>query len=261
MRTGMKWMALGSVGLALCAGCVEPGPEPTGTTEAAPTVVESTEADVVLRLELEEGHDVTFYEPAPGGLFLVERMTPTQSFVLKGKEASDALLAFERLRPGEPVPAALQAAYDRARNLPGDPAPREPQAGSGQPEAAQTQAPGLGVAKQALVSSSYAATFVNDNGGCDWGAALERLQGELGQRLLRLHLVHLGPVHRGPLRRQRRDHPDHCRQHCHVVVVGPGHHRSVQPGRRGGFHAAPARHHQCLGRQLPRGLPLGRLRS
>jgi hypothetical protein len=164
MRRGMMRMVLGSLGLALCAGCMGPGaePEPASTTESELTASEATEAGVVLRLEVERGHTITFYEPTPGGLYLVERMTPTQSFVLNGKESSDALRAFEKLRPGAPVPTALQAAYDRARNLPSDLGPREIRVGGGQSEAAQAPAP-------TLTSSSSAANFVDNDGGCDWG--------------------------------------------------------------------------------------------
>lgn len=169
MRNGMKWMALGSLGLALCAGCMGLETEQADTAESKPAVRETTDADTILSIEVEPGHSVTFYEPAPGGLYLVERMAPEQSFVLTDKESSDALQAFAKLRPGAPVPAALQAAYDRARNLPGDTAAHEPKAGGGQFEAAQ--APSSGVTQQALTSSSSAANFVNNNGGCNWGSA------------------------------------------------------------------------------------------
>ncbi|WNG41059.1 hypothetical protein F0U61_50695 [Archangium violaceum] len=172
MRNGMMWMTVGSLGLALCAGCMGPEMEPASTAESKPAARETTEADALLSLEVEPGHSVTFYEPAPGGLYLVERMTPAQSFVLTGKESSDALLAFAKLRPGAPVPEALQAAYDRARNLPDDASAREAKAGGGQPEAARTQAPGLGSTEQALTSSSSATTFVNTNDGCAWGPTM-----------------------------------------------------------------------------------------
>lgn len=165
---GMTLRVLSSLGLALSMGCA--GQEDAASTsEARPAAIETTQANAVLSLEVESGHSVTFYEPAPGALYLVERMMPAQTFVLTAKESSDALLAFARLRPGAPVPAALQAAYDRARAQPGDAAPREFTSGGGQSTSTQAAAPGLGTSKQALTSSSSAATFVNDNTGCDWG--------------------------------------------------------------------------------------------
>jgi hypothetical protein len=169
MRNGMMWMSLGGLSLALSAGCIGPAPESANTTGSEPAVVEATEANALLRIEVEAGHDVTFYEPVPGGLYLAERMAPSQSFVLHGKESSDALLAFKQLRPGTPVPEALQAAYDRALSLPSDATVQEKKVGGGQAEAAQAPAH-PGVAVQGLTSSSSAATFVNSNGGCDWGA-------------------------------------------------------------------------------------------
>lgn len=170
MRSAMTWRVLGSLGLALSVGCAGQESEPSSTTEVKPSVVETTSADAVASLELESGHSVTFYEPVPGGLYLVERMMPGQKFALTAKESADALLAFASLRPGAPVPAALQAAYDRARALPGDTTTaRELSSGGGQSASEQAAAPGLGTSKQALTSSSSATTFVNDNTGCDWG--------------------------------------------------------------------------------------------
>jgi hypothetical protein len=179
MRYNTMAMLCSSVCLALYAGCVTPAadPEPAGTTEPAPNDTEAAEPGVILRLDVESGHTVTFYEPVPGGLYLVERMTTGQKFVLGDREASNALAAFARLRPQAEVPAVLQAAYDRARNLPGDPsAPVAFTFGGGQP--ASTQAPTTpGVIEQALTSSSSAANFVNVDHGCDWGptAALCRV--------------------------------------------------------------------------------------
>ncbi|HWO25557.1 MAG TPA: hypothetical protein VNO30_42750 [Kofleriaceae bacterium] len=86
----------------------------TSDMAGAPAETAREDEHVVLRLVVEPGHTVTFYEPAPGGLYLVERMAPGQSFALRD-EAADALRAFQELRPGAPVPAALAAAHDRAR--------------------------------------------------------------------------------------------------------------------------------------------------
>jgi hypothetical protein len=173
MRYKMMTMAFGSLGLALYAGCVAPAPDlgSPGTTDPEPNGSETVDASVVLRVDVEDGHTVTFYEPTPGGLYLAERMAPGQKFLLGDHEASDALAAFARLRPQSEVPAALQAAYDRARNLtPSEPvALAAPTFGGGQPEAAQAQAATPGVIQQALTSSSSAANFVNNNGGCNWG--------------------------------------------------------------------------------------------
>lgn len=65
MRRGMMRMALGSLGLALCAGCMGPAaePEPASTAESGLTASEATEAGVVLRIEVERGHTVTGIRP------------------------------------------------------------------------------------------------------------------------------------------------------------------------------------------------------
>jgi len=171
MGYGMM-IKFGSLGLILGSGCVAPAPDPgpAGTTDPATNGSEPVDANVVLRVDVESGHTVTFYEPTPGGLYLAERMAPGQTFVLGDKEASDALAAFARVRPQAEVPAALQAAYDRARNLPSEPIALAAHAfGGGQPEAAQAPSATPGVIQQALTSSSSAANFVNNDGGCDWG--------------------------------------------------------------------------------------------
>ena len=121
MSYGMM-MKLGTLGLILFTGCMASAPEaaPTAAADPAPNGSETADANVVLRLDVEPGHTVTFYEPTPGGLYLAERMMPGQEFVLRGTAAQDALAAFAQLRPQAEVPAALQAAYDRARNLPSE---------------------------------------------------------------------------------------------------------------------------------------------
>ncbi|NOK05912.1 MULTISPECIES: hypothetical protein [Myxococcus] len=168
MRSGMKWLAMGSLGLALCTGCSGAEAEQAAPGETETPVNTTTEASVVLRIEVEPGHTVTFYEPVPGALYLAEHKLPTQSFMLGDKESANALLAFERLLPGAPVPAELQAAYGRALNLPSDVDEQESSAGGGDREDASARAQRPGVTEQALTSSSSAATFVN-NGGCNWG--------------------------------------------------------------------------------------------
>lgn len=164
-------MTVGGIGLAMVAACVgTDAPEADVADVAAPPSDEvAVEESAVLRLEIERGHSVTFLEPAPGGLYLVERMAPGQTFVLGDAEASDALAAFARLRPGQAAPAALQAAYDRARAMASEPIAAVRVRGGGQAEQAPAQSATPGVVQQSLVSSSSAATFVNTNGGCNWG--------------------------------------------------------------------------------------------
>jgi hypothetical protein len=160
--------------LVLYSACVTPTPDPevsgTGTAEPTTRSSDPTDVSVVLRIDVENGHSVTFYEPTPGGLFVVERMAPMQKFVLSDKEASDALAAFARLRPEAEIPVTLQAAYDRARKVPSGPVVLAKHAfGGGQPAPAQTSAVTPGIIQEALTSSSSAANFVDNDGGCDWG--------------------------------------------------------------------------------------------
>lgn len=170
----MMTMTLG--GLALAAGCVGPGADPGPAIAADPPSVDTdpgsdpAEASLILRIEVEPGHAVSFYEPVPGGLYLAERRAAGQRFALGDREVSDALAAFARLRPGEQVPGALRAAYDRAVNLPSEPA-GEPVAmiGGGQPATEPPAITAPGVIEQALTSSAAASNFVNVDGGCNWG--------------------------------------------------------------------------------------------
>ena len=171
MRYNMMTMALSTLGLALYSGCVASAPDQgsAGTADPAPAVDQSIDANLVLRVDVEPGHTVSFYEPSPGRLYLAESMQPGQQFALHDRQAVDAIAAFTALRPEAAVPAALQAAYDRARSMPSTPVALASHTfGGGQPADAQVQAQTPGVISQALTSSSSAANFVNNDGGCNW---------------------------------------------------------------------------------------------
>jgi hypothetical protein len=181
MRSGTLAMVLGGFGLALYAGCADPSSDPAsdpasaptptaGTAEPADSAATISEASVVARVEVEPGHVVSFYEPTPGGLFTVETRAPGQSFALAPDEVSDAMKAFAHLRPQAAIPPALQAAYDRARSVTGEPADLPAHAvGGGQPATVRPRAATPGVVTQALTESSNPAVFVDNDGGCDWG--------------------------------------------------------------------------------------------
>jgi hypothetical protein len=158
------------LGLVLYMGCATSEPGSGGTTDPGPDHSATADTGVILQIEVENGHSVSFHEPAPGGLYVAERMMPGQSFVLRGDGAIDAIAAFSKLRPGVEVPAVLKVAYDRARNLPSVPgAAAEGYGSGGQPDTAQADAATPGVIQQALTSSSSAAFFADNNGGCNWG--------------------------------------------------------------------------------------------
>lgn len=163
MKCKMIAMVLGSLGTALC-GCMGADPA-TDTTEPS---ADSPSADpaAILKITVEPGHTVGFFEPSPGALYLAESTTPGQAFVLQGKAQLDALDAFAQLRPGQAVPAELQAAYDRARSVPSDTGPRANGVGGGRPDGGQATP---GVIQQGLTSSSSGANFVDTDDGCKWG--------------------------------------------------------------------------------------------
>src|SRR5215468_744050 len=119
MHNRMITMVSG-LGLMLYMGCAEQGSG--ATTDPEPDSSAPADPSAILQIEVESGHSVSFHEPVPGGLYLAEHRMPGQSFVLGGSGAIDAIAAFTQLRPGVAVPAALQAAYDRARSLPSAPA-------------------------------------------------------------------------------------------------------------------------------------------
>ena len=167
MKCTMFATVLGSLGVALYAGCMS---ESTEASDPASTEAPPADAAALLRIQVEPGHTVSFYEPSPGGLYLTESMAPGQSFVLKGKAAMDAMAAFAQLQPGAAVPAELQAAYARARAVTDDASDKTHAFGGGQPEGTAAATPG--VIQQALTSSASAANFVNNDGGCNWGPEL-----------------------------------------------------------------------------------------
>jgi len=92
---------------------------------------------------------------------------------LNQHQAIDALKLYSELRPNDAVPEVLTAAYQRAKDM------AQPEAadaskptfhfGGGAPAAAQVASTdGVGVAQQALTSSSNPTNFVDSYGGCDW---------------------------------------------------------------------------------------------
>lgn len=159
-------MLLSSIGLTFYTGCVGPtdhepaAASPPGATEDH---AGDRDAGLLLRIEVEANHTVEFYEQVAGGLFLIERKSGAQQFALTGRERSDALAAFTRLRPGAAVPAALRSAYDRARDQRILTDAPQGEFDLGEPEAVS------GVIEQALTSSAAASNFVNEDGGCAWG--------------------------------------------------------------------------------------------
>jgi hypothetical protein len=165
----MMVMVSSTLGMALTSACMAPetGSQPDPATPADPApATAGGDAGLILRIAVEDGHAVSFYEPSPGGLFLAENIVEGQNFTLHDHDAVDALAAFARLRPGVDVPAALQAAYDRARNVASGPADVEvSEVGGGAPAKAAV----TGGGQPAFTSSSSAANFVNEVGGCGWG--------------------------------------------------------------------------------------------
>jgi hypothetical protein len=170
-------LAVGVV-LTLGFGCEQPESTVKPEAPAERGAQSDNEKGVLLRLEIEKGHTVTYYEQTPGSLVIMESMAPGQRTVLRGPAPADGIDLYRRLRPGEVVPAVILEAHERARraalNAPaGEGAATPPYAFGGQPAAtlppASANAGPVGARQQALVSSSDPAVFVNDNLGCEWG--------------------------------------------------------------------------------------------
>ena len=123
------------------------------------------EPESLVRIEIEPEHTLTFYEPAPGELVMVESLNRDQQVLLRGPAASDAIALLKRARPDEEVPSALQEAYDRARaaSLKGG---RQTLRAGRPPAVEGNSARGVAPAEP----SSWPAPFVNELGGCDHGA-------------------------------------------------------------------------------------------
>jgi hypothetical protein len=169
----------GVSGLSLIAivacGSTGTGEGPAGATDGSEPVAETNaNLSVVLRLEPQVGHVITFYEIRDAGLFLVESSHEGQTPVMRGA-AQDAIAVFQKVRPGEQVPAELQDAYDRAKSVVAEQDPAELKTlatptGGGQPApefvSAIRSTSEVGVAQQAT-SSSNPGHFTGSHGGCD----------------------------------------------------------------------------------------------
>lgn len=181
MKTNLRMInrvvALSSL-LAFSAACS--ATDQTSSGEPSSTAVGEDESSAqttsaLLEVELESGHKISFYEPVSGNLFLVESMTREQKSALAGLEVRDALEVFKSIRPEAEVPAVLLAAYERAKanvevvdaraEAPGSDG--TPDLGVSIPRVATPE--GVGVIKQAH-STSSAADFVNNHGGCVWAS-------------------------------------------------------------------------------------------
>jgi hypothetical protein len=182
LQTSLFVVVFGGVIAASLAACGSAGEasgsgDPSSGSEA--NAVATSEQYLVTRVDVEVGHSVTFYEPTPGGLMLVESKLDGQKSVIARQGEVDALALFERLRPGQEAPTALRDAYQRARDAAlaapaSDRSITLSKAGGGQTwapvSAAAASSNGVGVAQEALTSSSNPDNFVDTDGGCDWGS-------------------------------------------------------------------------------------------
>lgn len=179
LRASLLVVVFGGFSVASLAACGSGGQgasEPA--TESEGNVAMSSEQYLVTSVDVEAGHTVTFYEPVPGGLMLVESKLEAQTSVLGRENAVDALALFARLRPREQPPAKLREAYQRARDaVLAEPAidrvSAPSQSGGGQAYSAPAtpaSSDGVATTQQALTSSSNPDFFVNNDGGCDWGS-------------------------------------------------------------------------------------------
>lgn len=162
-----------------------------GDQSAAPEVeapeASASEEFLLLTVKVDGEHSVSFYEPVPGGIMMVEHMDGDQDSITWGHPELDALDVYKLLRPGEAVPDVLQQAYDRSLSRNFDDVAFESQGnadiapafGGGNPadevsegEVLQGSDDTIGVVRQAD-SSSSAKHFVNDHDGCKWGNVYE----------------------------------------------------------------------------------------
>jgi hypothetical protein len=180
-----------AVGLLILAGCQSPAPS---LAEAdAPAAVPTAEPDeagvyhyvdasaVLLVVDVTSTHTVTFYESVPGNITIVERRTRGERSLLPRELPPTVSELFALLWPGEGIPEILLDADARAATLADEPRGEAPlvevlpSMGGGAPSPvhedpkapAPPSEPGVGRLEQAH-STSGAAHFVADHGGCDW---------------------------------------------------------------------------------------------
>jgi hypothetical protein len=178
LRTISSVITLSSLvaSLAACSATDQTNSGEPSSTAAGEDESSAQTTSALLEVELESGHKVSFYEPVSGNLFLVESMTREQKSALAGLERHDALEVFRSIRPDAEVPAVLLAAYERAKVNVGavDTGVPETAGSNGTPDpglgvSRVSTADGVGAIRQAH-STSSAADFVNNHGGCTWAS-------------------------------------------------------------------------------------------
>jgi hypothetical protein len=146
---------------------VEPG---------AVMLADGTTPSALMTVEVEPGHNVSFYETEPGVLSIVELAMPGQQMLVG--EGTDAMELFSQIAPGAAAPAELLAAYDRAKANAALAVPNTVSQGNSSSsqlpevnEAVIDPGANFEAVGQALVSSSNCASFVDDSEACDWASA------------------------------------------------------------------------------------------
>jgi hypothetical protein len=110
------------------------------------------EVALILRVEIEPGHTVSFYEPAPGVVGMVERLPAPRADAILAQNA-DIASVYRAIRPQTAMPTTLTDALARAANPPiSGPQLVGKLAGGGQPSRRRT---------------GDAISFINDAGFCD----------------------------------------------------------------------------------------------
>src|SRR5688572_10696440 len=118
MNRRYRCVAAPTLGLLILAGCQSPAPmlgevdeadtvPATETGDAARSEHQVDASDVLLVVDVTSTHAITFYEPSPGNVTIVERRAPGERSLLPRELPLTASEVFALLRPSDDVPVSL----------------------------------------------------------------------------------------------------------------------------------------------------------
>jgi len=128
-------------------------PAPGSNEVSTRTNLEDT---LILRLQVAAGHSVSFYEPEPGALGMLESIDFEREQTSYLTKYGDAASVYRALRPNETIPSTLALALDRARAMP-----------STEDSTIEDVTEAGGTLSDVTFRATSDSTFVNDNKFCD----------------------------------------------------------------------------------------------
>lgn len=161
---------------AIACGAADPGADTSFSPAVDVSAHPNQEPEPILTVPIFERAELAFYEPEPGYVFAVERISQAQSsassfLAHKVAPGASAVDIYSALRPDEPVPESLLAAQERVdarlvSHLPSSEPPDKDSRSEGEPQVADLGPPG-----RKLQHAGSGAHFENDHMACTFSGA------------------------------------------------------------------------------------------